>query len=81
MKLNIQTKLLGSFGLMIALMIAVYGVGLWGLNTVINDTTEIVTVDLVEDIGVRELEVLILEQTATYENFVITGNEADLTAI
>ncbi|MCH7983947.1 MAG: HAMP domain-containing protein [Chloroflexi bacterium] len=81
MKLNIQTKLLGAFGLMIALMIAVFGVGFWGMNTIANDTTEIVTVDLVEDIGVRELEVLILEQTATYEDFVITGNEEDLVAI
>ena len=78
MKLNIQTKLLGAFGLMIALMIAVFAVGFWGMNTIANDTTEIVTVDLVEDIGVRELEVLILEQTATYEDFVITGNEEDL---
>ena len=43
MKLNIQTKLLGAFGL----MIAVFGVGFWGMNTIANDTTEIVTVDLV----------------------------------
>ena len=81
MKLNIQTKLLGAFGLMIALMIAVFGVGFGGMNTIANDTTEIVTVDLVEDIGVRELEVLILEQTATYEDFVITGDEEDLVTI
>ncbi|MCH7971016.1 MAG: HAMP domain-containing protein, partial [Chloroflexi bacterium] len=81
MKLNIQTKLLGAFGLMIALMIAVFGVGFWGMNTIANDTTEIVTVDLVEDIGVRELEVLILEQTATYEDFVITQKEEDLITI
>ena len=52
MKLNIQTKLLAAFGLMIALMIVVFSVGFWGLNTVISDTTEIVTVDLPEGIGV-----------------------------
>ena len=81
MKLKLQTKLLGAFGVMIVLMIGVFGVGFWGMSTIANDTTEIVTVDLPEDIGVRELEVLILEQTATYENFVITGNEEALTRI
>ncbi|MCH8817888.1 MAG: HAMP domain-containing protein [Chloroflexi bacterium] len=81
MKLNIQTKLLGAFGVMIVLMIAVFGVGFWGLSSVAGHTTEIVTEDLVQDVGVRELEVLILEQTATYEDFIITENEEDLVDI
>jgi CHASE3 domain sensor protein len=81
MKLNIQTKLLGAFGLIIVLMIAVFGVGFWGLNTVSDHTAVIVVEDLVEDIAVRELEVLILEQTATYADFVITENEEYLAVI
>jgi CHASE3 domain sensor protein len=76
-KLKIQTKLLGAFGI----MIAVFGGGFWGMNSLASQTTEIVTLDLVEDVAVRELEVLILEQTATYEDFIITKNEEDLEKI
>ncbi len=81
MKLNIKTELLGTFGLMIALTALVFAVGFWGMSSVASHTTDIVTRDLVEDVLVRELEVLILEQTATYENFVITKNEEALATI
>jgi hypothetical protein len=43
-------------------MIAVFVTGLLGLTSMASNTTEIVTKDLVEDVAVRELEVLILEQ-------------------
>ena len=81
MKLNIRTKLLGSFAVMIVLIIAVFGVGFWGMSNIASHTDTIVHRDLVEDVAVRELEVLILEQTATYEDFVITENEEDLDII
>ena len=81
MKLNIRSKFLVAFGIMIVLMMAVFGAGYWGLNIVTGQTEEIATQELQEDIAVRELEVLILEQTATYQSFVITENEDDLTAI
>ena len=65
-RMNIQNKIFASFGVVITLMIVVFVVGMWGLNSMASHTTEIVTKDLPEDIGVRELEVLVLEQTATY---------------
>jgi CHASE3 domain sensor protein len=61
-RLNIQNKIFASFGIVISLMIAVFVTGLWGLTSMASNTTEIVTKDLVEDVAVRELEVLILEQ-------------------
>jgi methyl-accepting chemotaxis protein len=80
-RLNIQNKIFASFGIVISLMIAVFVTGLWGLTSMASNTTEIVTKDLVEDVAVRELEVLILEQTATYGDFIITEHEEDLEII
>jgi methyl-accepting chemotaxis protein len=79
--MNIQNKIFASFGVVITLMIVVFVVGMWGLNSMASHTTEIVTKDLPEDIGVRELEVLVLEQTATYADFVITEHVEDLETI
>ena len=81
MKPSIQCKLLGSFGLMLALMFVVFGIGFWGLNSVAGHTEEIVLEELPEDIGIRELEVLIAEQRATYEDFIITEKEHALVII
>ena len=80
-RMNIQNKIFASFGVVITLMIVVFVVGMWGLNSMASHTTEIVTKDLPEDIGVRELEVLVLEQTATYADFVITEHDEDLETI
>ena len=81
MKLNIQTKLLAAFGLMIVLMIAVFGVGFSGMSNLSNHTETIVKEDLVEDVAIRELEVFVLEMTTSYANFVITQHEEDLNEI
>ena len=81
MKLDIRTKLLGGFGLVIVLLIAVFVAGFVGLNSVASATDRIVHEELPEDIGVRELEVLVLEQTATYLDFAITKDQEDLTII
>ena len=81
MKLDIRTKLLGGFGLVIVLLIAVFVAGFVGLNSVASATDRIVHEELPKDIGVRELEVLILEQLATYADFAITKDPEDLAVI
>jgi len=81
MKLNVQTKLLSAFGLFVVLMLGIFGAGFWGMNTIATHTDEIVLKDFPEDIAVRELEILVLEQTATYEDFIITKDPHDLEKI
>ncbi|NQW19081.1 MAG: HAMP domain-containing protein [Chloroflexi bacterium] len=81
MKLDIRTKLLGGFGLVVALLVAVFVVGFMGLNSVGNATNKIVHEEMPQDIGVRELEVLVMEQVSDYSDFAITKDPEGLVSI
>ncbi|MCH7554064.1 MAG: methyl-accepting chemotaxis protein [Chloroflexi bacterium] len=72
MRLNIKVKLMGGFLIVIALLLAVFGVGFQGLTSVGNATDVIVHEELPEDEGVRELELLITEQEALYFEAALT---------
>ncbi len=61
MNLSIRAQLIGGFGIAIALLIAVFGVAFWGMNSMASATDEIVLEDVPADVAVRELEKLVLE--------------------
>jgi CHASE3 domain sensor protein len=44
MKLNIQSKLIGSFLIVIALLLAVFGISYWGLNSVADSSKTVYNV-------------------------------------
>ncbi len=81
MNLTIRAQLIGGFALAIALLIAVFGVSFWGMNSMASATDEIVHEDVPADIAVRQLEALVLEQTITYADYAITLDPNDLTKV
>lgn len=81
MNLTIRAQLIGGFGIAIALLIAVFGVSFWGMSSMASATDEIVDVDIPADIAVRELEVLVLEQNATYADYAITRESEAISKI
>ncbi len=81
MNLTIRAQLIGGFALVVALLIAVFGVSFWGMSSMASATDEIVHVDVPADTAVRELEVEILKQTVFYTDYAITRNQQDLTEI
>jgi len=62
-------------------MIVVFAVGFLGLNSVGNATDKIVNEELPQEEAIRELELLVVEQKASFEGFAITKNPEDLTVI
>ena len=81
MNLSIRAQLIGGFSLIVVLLLAVFGVSFWGMNSMASASDEIVHVDVPADVAVRELERLVLEQTIFYADYAITLDQDDLTKI
>ena len=73
LKLNVRMKMLAGFGLTIVLLLAVFGVGLRGLNTVGANADEIAHVKLPEIETISHMELLLAEQEALFYEYAATG--------
>ncbi|MCH8191155.1 MAG: MCP four helix bundle domain-containing protein, partial [Chloroflexi bacterium] len=78
LKLNIRTKLIGAFLLVTALLLAVFGVGLNGLNALGSANDQIVHEALPENEAVAHIELLITEQEAFFYEYALTLDPAAL---
>lgn len=72
MKLNIQTKLIGGFVVVIALMLVVFGIGWNGLNQLDAAADHIVHEALPEDTAVKDLEFQLALQTELFFEYALT---------
>jgi CHASE3 domain sensor protein len=81
MTLSIRAQLIDGCAIGVVLLLAVLGVSFMGMSSMAKATDEIVHVDIPADIAVQEFEVLVLEQTATYADYIITHDTDDLAII
>ncbi|MCI0771193.1 MAG: MCP four helix bundle domain-containing protein, partial [Chloroflexi bacterium] len=72
MRLNVRTKLLGGFLVVIAMLLVVFGISWNGLTSMAAATDFIVHEALPEDQEVRDLELQLALQTELYFEYAIT---------
>ncbi|MCI0841390.1 MAG: MCP four helix bundle domain-containing protein, partial [Chloroflexi bacterium] len=72
MRLNVRTKLLGGFLVVIAMLLVVFGISWNGLTSMAAATDFIVHEALPEDQEVRDLELQLALQTEFYFEYAIT---------
>jgi methyl-accepting chemotaxis protein len=75
MKMNIRTKLIGGFVIVIAMMVGVFAIGWNGLNSLDAAADHIVHEQLPEDIAIRDLELQLALQGELYMEYALTGEE------
>lgn len=75
MKMNIRTKLIGGFGLVIVMLVVVFGIGWNGLNSLDAAADEIVHEQLPKDVEIRDLQLQIALQGELYMEYALTGEE------
>ena len=81
MNLTIKAQLIGGFAVVVGLLIAVFGVSFWGMNSMGSATDEIVHVDVPAELAVKDIEKLVLDQTIFYADYAITRDAEALSKI
>lgn len=77
MKLNIRTKLIGGFLIVVALLLAVFGVSFNGLNT-LGNSTDIILDEAQHADYVMEIKALVANEWQFYTDYSLTHNEEAL---
>ena len=75
MKINIRTKLIGGFSVVVVMMVVVFAIGWNGLNSLNAAADHIVHEQLPEDQAIRDLELQLALQGELYMEYALTGEE------
>ena len=75
MKINIRTKLIGGFAVVVVMMVVVFAIGWNGLNSLNAAADHIVHEQLPEDAAIRDLELQLALQGELYMEYALTGEE------
>lgn len=81
MNLSIRAQLIGGFSIIVALVVAVLAVSYWGMNSMGNARHEITDVDVPAEKAVGQIEVLVLEQTVYYLDYMVARDPESLEKI
>jgi methyl-accepting chemotaxis protein len=77
-RVSIRGKLRGGFAVVIALLVAVFAVGLWGMSSLAGATDFIVHEELPLEQSAAHFATLVAEEEAAYLAYALTGEESAL---